>query len=64
MRVRITLEIKDDDYRTVETIPPVEYLFDAAITQDTVTGVQKMAAEALERHTRRHKAFDGLKHFA
>lgn len=57
------MEIMDDNYRTVESIPSVECLFDGKITADTVQGVQQLAAEALERHTRKNKTFGGLEHW-
>jgi hypothetical protein len=56
MRVRITMEIQDDDYRTVETIPPVEALFHGVITEADSLVAQQLIAEALERHMRTHKA--------
>lgn len=64
MRVRITLSILDDNYLIAEPIPPVDCLFDGKIRPDTVAGVQQLAAEVLERHTRTHKQFDGLAHWA
>lgn len=63
MRVRITLEIQNDDYRTIEAIAPVECLFAGKITPETLADIQQLTAEAIESHTRKHKTFDGLAHW-
>jgi hypothetical protein len=63
MRVRITLQVMDDNYQPAESIPPVDALFADKITAETVANAQGLVARALEIHTRSNKRFDGLAHW-
>ena len=63
MRVRINLQILDDNYAVVEEVSPEDVLFLTKITPETVANAQAAVAASLERHTRKHKAFDALLHW-
>jgi hypothetical protein len=63
MRLRISMEVLDDDSCVVEAMPPVDAIFRQSINQGTIATAQQLLAEAIERHTRTHKALDGLAHW-
>jgi hypothetical protein len=63
MRLRINLQIMDDNYQPVETIPAVEALFMDKITLDTIEDIKSAVGTAVETHTRKNKRYDGLLHW-